>query len=207
MIISSYNSVSGDYGYLYSDDHGETWSFVNTDLGGSGTFAEAQIIEFPDGTLQTYMRTGVGKIAYITSVDGGMTWSPSAYLPDIEVASYGTQLSVIRYSQMVDGKIGDFAFHTHGFRWPPGRKDSGGMVTDTGGTGYDKYAVSWDYAYDVDLPAYGFSYSCMTELPDGSIGLLYEKYDSWSRDELHLKNIMRYDIFTLDEFNAEVDGI
>lgn len=29
--------------------------------------------------------------------------------------------------------------------------------------------------------------------------LLYEKYDSWSRDELHLKNIMRYDIFTLDE--------
>ena len=199
LIISSYNSVSGDYGYLYSDDHGETWSFVNTDLGGSGTFAEAQIIEFPDGTLQTYMRTGVGKIAYITSVDGGMTWSPSAYLPDIEVASYGTQLSVIRYSQMVDGKSVILLSTPTASDGRRGGKILVGMVTDTGGTGYDKYAVSWDYAYDVDLPAYGFSYSCMTELPDGSIGLLYEKYDSWSRDELHLKNIMRYDIFTLDE--------
>lgn len=199
LIISSYNSVSGDYGYLYSDDHGETWSFVNTDLGGSGTFAEAQIIEFPDGTLQTYMRTGVGKIAYITSVDGGMTWSPSAYLPGISVASYGTQLSVIRHSQMVDGKSVILLSTPTASDGRRGGKILVGMVTDTGGTGYDKYAVSWDYAYDVDLPAYGFSYSCMTELPDGSIGLLYEKYDSWSRDELHLKNIMRYDIFTLDE--------
>lgn len=199
LIISSYNSVSGDYGYLYSDDHGETWSFVNTDLGGSGTFAEAQIIEFPDGTLQTYMRTGVGKIAYITSVDGGMTWSPSAYLPDITVASYGTQLSVIRHSQMVDGKSVILLSTPTASDGRRGGKILVGMVTDTGGTGYDKYSVSWDYAYDVDLPAYGFSYSCMTELPDGKIGILYEKYDSWSRDELHLKNIMRYDIFTLDE--------
>ena len=39
----------------------------------------------------------------------------------------------------------------------------------------------------------------MTELPDHRIGILYEKYDSWSRSELHLKNIMRYDIFTIDE--------
>lgn len=203
LIISSYNSVSGDYGYLYSDDHGATWSFVNTDLGGSGTFAEAQIIEFPDGTLQTYMRTGVGKIAYITSVDGGMTWSPSAYLPDITVASYGTQLSVIRHSQMVDGKSVILLSTPTASNGRRGGKILVGLVTDTGGTGYDKYTVSWDYAYEVDLPAYGFSYSCMTELPDGQIGILYEKYDSWSRDELHLKNIMRYDIFTLSELMQE----
>ncbi|MGO5114795.1 sialidase domain-containing protein [Candidatus Avoscillospira sp. LCP25S3_F1] len=203
LIISSYNSVSGDYGYLYSDDHGATWSFVNTDLGGSGTFAEAQIIEFPDGTLQTYMRAGVGKIAYITSVDGGMTWSPSAYLPDITVASYGTQLSVIRHSQMVDGKSVILLSTPTASDGRRGGKILVGLVTDTGGTGYDKYTVSWDYAYEVDLPAYGFSYSCMTELPDGQIGILYEKYDSWSRDELHLKNIMRYDIFTLSELMQE----
>ena len=199
LIISSYNSVSGDYGYLYSDDHGATWSFVNTDLGGSGTFAEAQIIEFPDGTLQTYMRTGVGKIAYITSTDGGTTWSDSAYLPDITVASYGTQLSVIRHSQTVDGKSVILLSTPTASNGRRGGKILVGLATDTGATGYDKYSISWDYAYEVDLPAYGFSYSCMTELPDGRVGLLYEKYDSWSRDELHLKNIMRYDIFTLSE--------
>lgn len=39
----------------------------------------------------------------------------------------------------------------------------------------------------------------LTELPGGLIGLLYEKYDSWSRNELHLKDIMYYDIYTLNQ--------
>ena len=145
------------------------------------------------------MRTGVGKIAYITSTDGGTTWSDSAYLPGITVASYGTQLSVIRHSQTVDGKSVILLSTPTASNGRRGGKILVGLATDTGATGYDKYSISWDYAYEVDLPAYGFSYSCMTELPDGRVGLLYEKYDSWSRDELHLKNIMRYDIFTLSE--------
>ena len=74
--------------------------------------------------------------------------------------------------------------------------------TDTGNTGYDRYTVSWDYQYEIDLADYGFSYSCMTELPDHRIGILYEKYDSWSRNELHLKDIMKYDIFTISELTA-----
>lgn len=32
--------------------------------------------------------------------------------------------------------------------------------------------------------------------------ILYEKYDSWSRNELHLKDIMKYDIFTISELTA-----
>ena len=199
LLISSYNSISGDYGYLYSDNHGDTWNFVNTDLGGSGTFAEAQIVEFPDGTLQTYMRTNVGQIGYITSTDGGMTWSSTSYIPGITVASYGTQLSVINHSQSVGGKPVILLSTPTASNGRRAGKILVGVVTDTGATGYDKYNVSWDYSYDIDLPAYGFSYSCMTELPDGRIGILYEKYDSWSRNELHLKNIMRYDIYTLAE--------
>lgn len=199
LIISSYNSISGDYGYLYSDNHGDSWNFVNTNLGGSGTFAEAQIVELPDGSLRTYMRTNIGKIGYITSTDGGMTWSPTIYIPDISVASYGTQLSVINYSKLVDGKP---AILMSTPTSPSGRRGGTilvGLIEDTGAAGANKYNISWAYRYAVDLPTYGFSYSCMTELPDGRVGILYEKYDSWSRDELHLKNIMRYETYTIEE--------
>lgn len=70
IILTMYNSISAEFGFLYSDDHAANWNYVTTDLGGSGTFAEAQIVELPDGTLQTYMRTSVGKIGVITSIDG-----------------------------------------------------------------------------------------------------------------------------------------
>ena len=61
------------------------------------------------------------------------------------------------------------------------------MISETGNSGKDKYSVDWKYCYSVDTPQMGYSYSCLTELPDGEIGLLYEKYDSWSRNELHLE--------------------
>ena len=199
LLISACDSMSGDYGYLYSDDHGDSWNFVNTDLGESGSFAEAQIVEFPDGTLRTYMRTSVGKIGYITSIDGGITWNTQSYIDDITVVSYGTQLSVINYSQKVDGKDVILLSTPTASGGRRGGQILVGVITDTGSEGYDRYTVSWDYRYEVALAAYGFSYSCMTELPDHRIGILYEKYDSWSRSELHLKNIMRYDIFTIDE--------
>lgn len=199
LLISAYNSVSGDYGYLYSDDHGENWSLINTSLGGSGTFAEAQIVELPDGTLQTYMRTNVGKIGYITSIDGGMTWNTTAYIPNVTVASYGTQLSVIRPSQAVNGQSVLLLSTPTASGGRRGGAILVGTVTDTGQTGYNKYSVSWNKSYAVDLPDYGFSYSCLTELPNHNVGILYEKYDSWSRGELHLKNIMRYETYTLSE--------
>lgn len=199
LLISAYNSRSGEYGYLYSDDHGANWDFIATDLGEGGSFAEAQIIEFPDGSLRTYMRTSSGKIGYITSIDGGMTWTTQEYIDGITVASYGTQLSAINYSQKVDGKDVILLSTPTASGGRRAGKILVGVITDTGNTGYDKYTVSWDYEYEIDLTDYGFSYSCMTELPDHRIGILYEKYDSWSRSELHLKNIMKYDIFTISE--------
>ena len=70
--------------------------------------------------------------------------------------------------------------------------------------GYDKYDIEWKYCYSVDDDKYGFSYSCLSEMPDGQVGIFYEKYDSWSRDELHLKNIMKFEKYTIDELKQEV---
>lgn len=199
MLVSMYNSISAEYGYLYSDDNGVTWNYLTTNLGGSGTFAEAQIVELPDGTLQTYMRTSVGKIGLITSIDGGMTWTTQTFVPGMSAASYGTQLSVIKSSQLVDGKQAIILSAPNATSGRRGGKIWVGLINDTGATGYDKYNIDWAYCYSVDLDTYGFAYSCLTELANGNIGILYEKYDSWSRDELHLKNILKYESYSLSE--------
>ena len=43
----------------------------------------------------------------------------------------------------------------------------------------------------------------MLNRTSGKVGLLYEKYDSWSRNELHLKNILKYEKFTIDELKVQ----
>lgn len=199
MLVSMYNSISAEYGYLYSDDNGATWEYVTTDLGGSGTFAEAQIVELPDGTLQTYMRTSVGKIGIITSIDGGMTWTKQTFVPGMNAASYGTQLSVINCAQLVDGKPAIILSAPNATSGRRNGKIWVGLINDTGAAGYDKYTIDWKYSYSVDLDTYGFAYSCLAEFPDGNIGILYEKYDSWSRDELHLKNILKFESYSLSD--------
>lgn len=60
---------------MYSDDHGNSWNYVEADHNTGGATAEAQIVEMPDGSLKTYLRTGSGYIAEVTSIDGGETWS------------------------------------------------------------------------------------------------------------------------------------
>lgn len=202
IILTMYNSISAEFGFLYSDDHGANWNYVTTDLGGSGTFAEAQIVELPDGTLQTYMRTSVGKIGVITSIDGGTIWTEQEFVPGMTAASYGTQLSVISTSQLVDGKPAILLSEPAATNGRRGGKIWVGLVNDTGAEGYDKYDIEWKYCYSIDNDKYGFAYSCMSELPDGNIGIYYEKYDSWSRDELHLKNIMKFEKYSLDELTG-----
>lgn len=202
IILTMYNSILAEFGFLYSDDHGANWNYVTTDLGGSGTFAEAQIVELPDGTLQTYMRTSVGKIGVITSIDGGTTWTAQEFVPGMTAASYGTQLSVISTSQLVDGKPAILLSEPAATNGRRGGKIWVGLVNDTGAEGYDKYDIEWKYCYSIDNDKYGFAYSCMSELPDGNIGIYYEKYDSWSRDELHLKNIMKFEKYSLDELTG-----
>lgn len=202
IILTMYNSISAEFGFLYSDDHGANWNYVTTDLGGSGTFAEAQIVGLPDGTLQTYMRTRVGKIGVITSIDGGTTWTEQEFVSGMTAASYGTQLSVISTSQLVDGKPAILLSEPAATNGRRGGKIWVGLVNDTGAEGYDKYDIEWKYCYSIDNDKYGFAYSCMSELPDGNIGIYYEKYDSWSRDELHLKNIMKLEKYSLDELTG-----
>ena len=99
LIVPLYSKSSAELGFMYSDDHGNSWNYVEADHNTGGATAEAQIVEMPDGSLKTYLRTGSGYIAEVTSIDGGETWSDRVPLTEIATTSYGTQLSVINYSQ------------------------------------------------------------------------------------------------------------
>lgn len=202
LIVPLYSNVNVELGFMYSDDHGDTWNYVAADDGGTGATAEAQIVEMPDGSLKTYMRTASGTIAEVTSVDGGENWTDRKTVPGMTAASYGTQVSAINYSGTVDGKSAIILAAPSATN---GRRNGIihiGLINDTGAEGADKYEIEWKYSYAVDGAQIGYSYSCLTELPNGNIGLLYEKYDSWSRNELHLKNVLKYDEFTLEELTG-----
>ena len=157
----------------------------------------------PDGSLKTYLRTGSGYIAEVTSIYGGETWIDRVQLTEIATTSYGTQLSVINYSQPIDGKPAIILSAPNATNGRKNGKIWIGLINETGQSGVNKYSVEWKYCYSVDTPQMGYSYSCLTELPDGKVGLLYEKYDSWSRNELHLKNILKYEKFTIDELKVQ----
>lgn len=47
--------------------------------------------------------------------------------------------------------------------------------------------IDWVKHKEVNNANDGYSYSALTETKNSKILLLYEKYDSWSRNQLHLK--------------------
>lgn len=198
LVVPVYSVTLAGFGVIYSDNHGATWTYSPADSFSTGATAESQIVEMPDGSLKVYLRTSSGYVAERTSVDGGASWTSESAVSGVLTTSYGTQLSVINYSGNIDGKpalIMSSPNSTSG-------RNTGmiriGLITDTGGTGANKYSVSWDYAFQIDGTV-GFSYSCLSELPNGRIGILYEKYDSWSRGQLHLKNVLPLEIYTISQ--------
>ena len=191
---------------MYSDDHGQTWNYVAADNRNTGSTAEAQIVEMPDGSLKSYLRTGSGVIAEVTSINGGETWSDRVTVPNMHTTSYGTQLSVINYSGLIDGKEAIILSAPDSSSARRNGKIWIGLINDTGASGINKYSIEWKYCYSVDSSNMGYSYSCLTELPNGDIGLLYEKYDSWSRNELHLKNILKYETFSINELKQPISN-
>lgn len=198
LIVPVYDTAQS--GIIYSDDHGATWNYAKGPSTKKAAMSESQIVEMPDGTLRVYARSTGSKIAEAVSLDGGKTWTEAAYVPGMTQPRWGSQLSVIRYGGLIEGKpalimstpagVGNY------------RRDGRvkiGLITDTGKEGSEKYKIDWTYDYSVDSKNAGFAYSCLSELPNHQIGLMYEKYDSYNPAELHSQDIMKYEELSLSE--------
>lgn len=198
LIVPVYDTAQS--GIIYSDDHGATWNYAKGPSTKKAAMSESQIVEMPNGTLRVYARSTGSKIAEAVSLDGGKTWTEAAYVPGMTQPGWGSQLSVIRYGGLIEGKpalimstpagVGNY------------RRDGRvkiGLITDTGKEGSEKYKIDWTYDYSVDSKNAGFAYSCLSELPNHQIGLMYEKYDSYNPAELHSQDIMKYEELSLSE--------
>jgi sialidase-1 len=147
---------------IYSDDHGKTWQ-----LGGSTPMDqvnECQVIELANGQLMLNMRNydrSKHNRAISISPDGGKTWTETFH--DSTLIEPICQASFLRYSWETDSSENIVLFSN-----PASETD---RVKMTVRLSYDE-GKSWPDAIVLhDGPA---AYSCLTVLPGGEIGCLYE---------------------------------
>ena len=146
---------------IYSDDHGQTWK-----LGGRvrPQMDESQVIELADGEaglLLNMRNTAKANLrAQSVSHDGGQTWTTPEFLPELVEAR--CQASLLRYNWPEGKEPGRLLFSNPA---SPRRRDLTVRVSRDDGK-------TWPVSRTLhEGPA---AYSCLTVLPDKSIGCLYE---------------------------------
>lgn len=157
----TFYNADGNSSVIYSDDNGKTWE-RGEDL--SWQTSEATVVE-ADGRLYMFARHG----GYAVSTDGGETWSERQDTPGANIHT-GCQINAIVYSKLIDGKTAILLSCPTG-----GSRANGkiyvGLVQENG-------SIDWKYDYSVTSNGGYYAYSCLTELADGSVGLLYENAGS-----------------------------
>lgn len=159
---------------IYTEDEGKTWKrgqrAKETGYRENGEYvksSESQLVELPDGRLRMYSRNMISEITYTDSLDGGESWSPYRREPKLPYCG-NCMISVIPYSRRIEGKPVLLASYPGGDGQLYHRVNGViaiGLAEDTG-------EVDWKYHYSVNHAP--FYYSCLTELPNGDIGLWYE---------------------------------
>lgn len=159
ILFTCYEFTNGDRNSacIYSDDGGKTW-----ERGASvEKISSEAVVTEADGRIYMFTRHGN---AYYVSEDDGTTWSKQMSTK----LSYNAncQLSAITYSQKIDGKTAILFSAPSSTNSRSAGKIFVGLVQDDG-------SLTWPYEYAVNGSNY-YAYSCLSELKDGSVGLLYE---------------------------------
>jgi len=142
--------------FLYSDDNGDNWDIsgnIGTDIN------EPTLVEIDENTLLVNARNTTGNRAIVLSRDNGNSWSEIIYHKDL--IEPGCQGSCIRIRDTNGENIILFSNPEH----PKERRNMTVKIS------YDN-GKSWPRKKTVyEGPS---AYSCLTVMPDGEIGLLYE---------------------------------
>ena len=151
---------------VYSDDGGETWhrgSDVKNALLLQKT-SESQLVALPDGTLRLFSRNGSHFVSFCDSADGGVSWTRAR--PDYALrGTKNCMVSCINTTKTVDSRPVVLCSMGSSVK---GRADG---VIRVGLIG-DGNRIDWISVCPVNNGF--FAYSCLTELADGRIALLFE---------------------------------
>ena len=147
---------------IYSDDGGKTWT-RGADV---AAWSSESVVTEADGKLYLFTRHGN---AYYVSNDWGETWGPQTSTG----LTYNSncQVTAITYSEKIDGKTAIlFAAPSSTSSRANGKIFVGLVQEDT--------TIEWVKEFNVCEGGAPYAYSCLTELSDGRIGLLWESADS-----------------------------
>ncbi len=143
-----------------SDDHGKTWSFINTAIQPAD---ESKIIELTDGTLMINARVNSAGMRYVhRSTDEGTSWTTT---PAPELIDPGCNASIIRYTDTKDGYDKNRLLFSNA-------KSEKGRVNMTVRISYDE-GNTWSEGKTIYEGS--SAYSDMTILENGDIGLFFEQ--------------------------------
>ena len=149
-------------GILYSTDHGATWNRSETNS--FSNFDENTIVELNDGRIMVNARNHYGKGTRLVTYtsDLGATWEQ--YTFDNALIDPINQGNIARYTSTLDGYDKNrILFSNAG--------STSGRVDGTVRISYDE-GQTW--AYSKKYQSGSSAYSCLTILPNGQIGVLYE---------------------------------
>lgn len=178
ILVPAYNLKAA--AVIYSDDDGYTWT--RNDKGYIKTSGENQLFEYSDGCIQSVSRPlFVSAPKTVISTDGGRTWKKGKPL---EIACVHCQKAIITLP-VVDGKQYVLCSHSTGHFGKDSTRTCG--VISLGLADTKTHTVKWTnemsikqnaYYKDFEKHADFFAYSAIAQLPDGTIGVLYEAYPS-----------------------------
>lgn len=156
---------------VYSTDNGKTWErtedMQRTENSGFWT-SENEVVELEDGTLRIFARNGKGKICY---ADAKKNEAGKYVMEDTsvvtEVSSTSTcNVTAISYSKKINGKQAILVACPTGGTRAKGKIFTFLVEEDNSMTLYNELSVP--------NSENGFVYSCLTEMEDGTVALLWE---------------------------------
>lgn len=186
IVIPFYDHGDGEENasIIWSDDNGKTWERSNDVPGaaaGGYWSSESEVVELSDGTLRMFFRSGQGVICYSDAVRN--TSGDYVFTKPVKTGVSCTStcnVTAISYSKTIDGKQAILVAA------PGGSGRANGKVF-TFLVEADK-TLTLKNSYPINSGTY--QYSCMSELKNGTVGLLWEngggsiRYDNYDIAQL-----------------------
>lgn len=168
IFFTVYKNIAGSEQTMtiFSDDNGETWhrGAEVKSRAVTGKTSETQIVSMPNGSLRMLQRNKSRYVATSVSTDGGVSWTKSRAIPAL-YATHNCLVTAINCSKKIDGKSVIAAAYAGA-----GKKRANGVISI--GLVNDNGSVKWLEPYHVNDGFY--AYSCLNELSDTRLSLLYE---------------------------------
>lgn len=165
LMFCCYNGTQASV--IFSEDQGKNWSRFGEIPG-----TESQPIELEDGTIRIFFRNFQDAICYADAKKSGRTYEVTDVVnTGVPNCSY-CMISALAWSEKIDGKEAVLVSCPSVVgRWD-GRFN--GKIHIFTLDGENRMTLVGTYEVNGQTENEFFAYSCMAELPDGSIGLLYE---------------------------------